>query len=96
MNESIYYAIGYNYQRPSEWFAGSHEEALVAFGNEVTENKNKRVRMLVEVYSVDTDNENDEHECQRGCPLHLASKHEWIYKGWVVPPFMRKLATRIS
>lgn len=96
MTEHIYYAIGYNYQKPTEWFAGSQLEALNAFGQEVTDNKNKRVRVLVEVYVVDNDDSSDKHVCERGCPLHLASKHEWIYKGWEVPAWMRKIATKIS
>lgn len=96
MTEHTYYAIGHNYQKPTEWFAGTHEEALVLFGEAVQENKKNRVRLLVEVYSVDNDDSDDEHACERGCQLHLVSKHEWIYKGWEVPTWMRRIATKIS
>jgi hypothetical protein len=96
MTEHIYYAIGYNYQKPTEWFAGTHEEAMNVFGEAVIENKTSRVRVIVEVYSVDDENNDDEHVCERGCPLHLAGKHVWIYKGWEVPAWMRRVATRIS
>ena len=95
MKEYIYYAVGYDYQRPTEWILGSHTKALKAFGSAAVANEDKRVRVLVEVYVVHEDDK-VQHKCERGCPLHLVSKHEWIHKSWQVPAWMRKAAARIS
>jgi hypothetical protein len=92
-----YYSIGYNYQRASEWFAGSEKEALTAFLTESSENPTSRVRVVAESYVVNDDDKNyEKHVCERGCAFHFVSKNEWIYKGWQTPKIMRKLASKIS
>jgi hypothetical protein len=90
-----YYTIGYNYQRPSEWFAGSEEEALTAFLSESKENTKLRVRVVVETYLVDSDSK-VQHECERGCAYHLLNKATWIHTSWGPTKAMRKLASRLS
>jgi hypothetical protein len=92
-----YYAIGYDYQRPTEWFAGSQKEAFNAFVTESNdEDKNKmRVRVVVETYVVD-DNDKLQHACERGCQYHLVDKTTWIHTNWGPPEWFRKIASRLS
>lgn len=90
-----YYAIGYDYQRPSEWFAGSQEEALTAFMTESNDKQKLRVRVVAETYLVDDDND-VEHECERGCRYHLVDKTTWIHTSWSPPQWMRRLTSRLS
>jgi hypothetical protein len=90
-----YYAIGYDYQRPSEWFAGSQEEALAAFLSESNDKLKMRVRVVVETYLVDSD-EAEEHECERGCRYHLVDKTTWIHTSWGPPEWMRRIASRLN
>jgi hypothetical protein len=96
MNKTYtYYAIGYDYQRPSEWFAGSQEEALAAFLSESNDKLKMRVRVVVETYLVDSDND-EEHECERGCRYHLVDKTTWIHTSWGPPEWMRRIASRLN
>ena len=90
-----YYAIGYDYQRPSEWFAGSEKEALTAFLTESKDNNRLRVRVVVETYMVDADSK-VQHECKHGCAYHLFEKNTWIHTSWGPTKAMRKLASRLS
>jgi hypothetical protein len=90
-----YYAIGYDYQRPTEWFAGSHEEAFSAFIDESSNNRSMRVRVVAETYLVDDDSK-IQHVCERGCSYHLLDKTVWIHNYWGPPKWMRRLASRLS
>ena len=90
-----YYAIGYNYQRPEEWFAGSVEEALALFLVESENNDELRVRVVVETYLVDSDSK-IQHECERGCRYHLLEKRTWVHTSWGPPEWMRRFASRLS
>jgi hypothetical protein len=90
-----YYAIGYDYQRPSEWFAGSQEEALTAFLSESKESTKLRVRVVVETYLVDDDSK-VQHECEHGCKYHLVDKTTWTHTSWGPPEWMRRIASRLN
>lgn len=97
MSTYTYYAIGYDYQRPTEWFAGSPEEAFKLFVDESTKefNANLRVRVVVETYEVDSDS-SVQHVCERGCRYHLYDKTVWVHTSWSPPEWFRKIASRLS
>lgn len=92
-----YYAIGYDYQQPKEWFAGSQEEAFQLFLDESNKefNKNLRVRVVVETYVVDSDSK-VQHVCEHGCRYHLFDKTVWIHTSWGPPNWLRRFASKLS
>ena len=92
-----YYSVGYDYQQPKDWFAGSSDEAFQLFVDESKKefNSHLRVRVVVETYRV-YDDSKIQHVCERGCRYHLEDKTTWIHTSWGPPKWMRRLASKLS
>lgn len=88
-----YYAIGYDYKKPSEWFAGSEEEALAAFLAESKDKTKLRVQVVAETYMVDSASK-IQHVCEQGCRYHLLLRSKWTHFCWGPPRLLRRLVSR--